>query len=471
MGIMASRTCVFKLIKDIYNKIKKNGVSGYLLVSIGLFMVVTSANLDMASHLLKWAETFFSPAHAALYASVAIMILGTIWIYRQQISYRQQIKQRSIHNYDNRDKHELLIYPKFLNPLYLLIEFPFPAKLVCIGVVILTLAGPLDLAWHTAFGIDGLLSPSHTVFRIGEAIAGIGALWGIVTSSRVTNYKPIKNDDIDRTSDMSQVKHKIDKVSVDNSDTSANPVTGGDSTAYLNHYHTLYPLFIVIAVAAVWRTATGFTSMVTLPYSNTINFHWNPDPFLAVVIATICFPFFTSIMLFCSFILGNYNLDDGSRGIRVRLGERRAKFGILTSTAAAYMLITIFTSILPFKFMVPSIPWYTLNIIPIFAVDVLLTVVYANTMSSKNDKTIVRCIAGAVLGLTFITLYYPYIGLTYSELVSPHQFLRLDNIGTYFKTMGEVFPWIIVPSIASGIFGMIVGSKILALKAQQRPIN
>jgi hypothetical protein len=459
-------------MKDIYNKIKKNDVSGYVIVSIGLFMVVTAANLDMASHFLNWAETFFSPAHGALYTSVAIMVLGSILIYRQQVSYKQQIKESSIHNYDNHHKHELIVYRSILNRFNLFLGFSSPAKLVCIGVVILILAGPFDLAWHTAFGLDGLLSPSHTLFRIGEAIAGIGALWGIVTTSGVTNYKPNNNDDKGKAIDMSQVNHQIDKVSADNSDSCANPPTNGNSNSRLNHYHRLYPLFIVISVAALWRTAAGFTGMVTLPFSNTVYFNFNPNPFLAVYIASICFPFFTSIMLFCSFKLGNYNFDDSLRGVKARIVQWRAKFGILTSTGFAYMLITIFTTFLPNRFLVPSIPWYVLNIIPIIAVDVLLTLVYANPFSSNTNKRIVKYSAGAILGLISITLQYPYVAITYSELIPPHQVLRPDNISMiYLKTMAEVWPWLIVPSIAGGIFGIIVGSKILAYKAQPRPIK
>ena len=44
---------------------------------------------------------------------------------------------------------------------------PLAVKLVTIGAIMLVAAGPFDYAWHLAFGLDGLLSPSHAVLTIG----------------------------------------------------------------------------------------------------------------------------------------------------------------------------------------------------------------------------------------------------------------------------------------------------------------
>ena len=55
--------------------------------------------------------------------------------------------------------------------------------------------------------------------------------------------------------------------------------------------------------------------------------------------------------------------------------------------------------------------------------------------------------------------------------MQPPNFQGRYNIDIiYFKTMEE-FPWVIVPAIASGIDGIIVGSKLLAFEGQQRPIR
>jgi hypothetical protein len=439
-------------IKDIFSKIKKNYTFGYLLVSIGLFMVVTTANLDMASHLLKWAETFFSPAHAALYTSVAVMIVGSICVYFQQVSLKMETLENSATINGNANSRDLKVNIGFLKIL------PIEAKLVCIGAIILALAGPFDLAWHTAFGIDGLLSPSHATFRIGEAIAGIGALWGIVSSSGVIKNKPREKNH--RTIERNELNNNKSKEcgNISYFTTDSKPNTYG--IARPKNPHILYPLFIIISVVAIWRTATGFTSMVTLPFSNTINFQWNPDPNLAIMLASFFFPFFTSVMLFCSFRLGFYGVDNRSSDKNSKLDVRHYKFGILTFTALAYMLITLTTSILPNKFIVSTIPWYLLNLIPILAVDILLTFLYRRPNNNDTNNRKVKLISGAVLGLTFMTLYYPYVGLTYSELLQPSEFPRAETLSLfYFRAMGEIFPWLVIPAVASGIFGIMIVSK------------
>ena len=444
-------------IKEIFSKIKKNYTFGYSLVSIGLFMVVTTANLDMASHLLKWAETFFSPAHAALYTSVAVMIVGSICVYFQQVSLKMETLKNSATSNGSANSHDLKVKDSNDNIGFLRI-LPIEAKLVCIGMIILALAGPFDLAWHTAFGIDGLLSPSHATFRIGEAIAGIGALWGIVSSSGVIKNKPREKNH--RTIEHNELNNNTRKGYGNISYFATDSIPNTYGIIRPKNPHILYPLFIIIGVVAIWRTATGFTSMVTLPFSNTINFQWNPDPHLAIMLASFFFPFFTSVMLYCSFRLGVHSVDNRSSDKNSKLDVRRYKFGILTFTALAYMLITLTTSILPNKFIVSTIPWYLLSIIPILAVDILLTFFYRcpNHNDTKNRK--VKLISGAVLGLTFMTLYYPYVGLTYSELLQPNEFPRAETLGLfYFSAMGEIFPWLVIPAVASGIFGIMIVSK------------
>ncbi|MGA7692746.1 MAG: hypothetical protein WCA61_10595, partial [Nitrososphaeraceae archaeon] len=54
--------------------------------------------------------------------------------------------------------------------------------------------------------------------------------------------------------------------------------------------------------------------------------------------------------------------------------ERRVTgFGILSLTGAAFIVINIATSIIPNEHLVPTIPFYVLNILPIIAADILLT--------------------------------------------------------------------------------------------------
>jgi hypothetical protein len=384
------------------------------------------------------------------------MIVGSICVYFQQVSLKIETLKNGAALNGNANSRDSKI--KHHNNIGFLKILPIEAKLVCIGVIILAFAGPFDLAWHTAFGIDGLLSPSHATFRIGEAIAGIGALWGIVSSSGIIENKPREKNR--RTIERNELNNDMRKEYGNISYFATDSIPNTYGIIRPKNPHILYPLFIIVAVVAIWRTATGFTSMVTLPFSNTIHFQWNPDPYLAIMLASFFFPFFTSIMLYCSFRLGFYSVDNRSGNKNSKLDIQRCKFGILTFTGLAYMLITITTSILPNKFIVSTIPWYLLNIIPILAVDILLTFFYGRPNNNDTNNRKVKLISGAVLGLTFMTLYYPYVGLTYSELLQPNEFPRAETLSLfYFRAMGEIFPWLIIPAVASGIFGIMIVSK------------
>src|SRR5574342_322712 len=171
---------IVQLIKETYNRIKSDNVAGFLVISIGLIVGTPSANLDMANHWLSKPETFFSPSHGGVYTGVAIVIFGSIWVLKN--AYRQQTKHKK--DVDPRGKTHTLEYftPHrwFFND-----DIPLSVKLVFYGVIITTLAGPFDFAWHTVFGLDGLLSPSHATFRIGDALCAIGALLGIISTHPV----------------------------------------------------------------------------------------------------------------------------------------------------------------------------------------------------------------------------------------------------------------------------------------------
>ena len=214
------------------------------------------------------------------------------------------------------------------------------------GIIILILAGPFDFAWHAAFGLDGLLSPPHAVFRAGQAMCGIGALLGIVSIYGGTNSQP---------------RNKTEVWS--------------------------YPISIIITVAALWAGFVRIINMVTLPFSNTGYFDLNPDPIVAAVIATIAFPLLNSLMLYCSFRLGNLH-NQPSEGIKGTITEEHyhPKFGILTITATAYLAIITFTIIASNKNLLPTAPLYALNVIPILIIDILLTKVSSNPARRTSKK-------------------------------------------------------------------------------------
>ena len=87
----------------------------------------------------------------------------------------------------------------------------------------------------------------------------------------------------------------------------------------------------------------------------------------------------------------------------------------------SFIVINICTSILPNEYLVSTLPFYVLNILPIFAADILLTKVSADSgkhnSSNGKEKEIGKYLAGAILGLTFFTMYFPLITHTYNEVL------------------------------------------------------
>ena len=376
-------TSTVQLMLHFNEKAKRNPITGYILVSLGVLLSASSGSWDITNHLLNRPETFFSPPHAGLYLGVAIVLSGSIMMLRYY---------RSSSNISNNDH-------RYINKL---IHLPLPMKLVIIGAVMLVSAGPFDFAWHSAFGLDGLLSPSHSVLTIGMAISSIGALLGMLSSN---------NDQNDQNNNKS---------------------------------HAVSPILIVIGIIPVWIIVSGLIHMVSLPFSDTEYFKFNPDPTLAAIIATLAFPFIVSFILFSSFELS------------VRSGRTKGMFGILSITGAIFIIINLSTAILTNEHLIPTIPFYILNIIPIVAVDIILS-----KLSIPKTK-IVNYVAGAILGSTFLMLYYPLITHTYNEvLLNPQTVWPSLTSSIYFKMIDAVYPLIVIPAMATGILGTIISTKLI----------
>src|SRR5215216_2940105 len=103
---------------------------GCILVSLGIFTSATGGSWDITNHLLNKPETFFSPPHAVLYSGVASAVVGTVLVFSASRSGDGATG-----------------------------KMIWPVKLVIAGVVMLISAAPVDFGWHSAFGLDGLLSP------------------------------------------------------------------------------------------------------------------------------------------------------------------------------------------------------------------------------------------------------------------------------------------------------------------------
>jgi hypothetical protein len=275
-------------------------------------------------------------------------------------------------------------------------------------------AGPFDFAWHTAFGFDGLLSPSHAVLTTGMVLCGIGAFLGLVSED---NYCRIM----------------ITKIGTRRTNKDSYRSAGLRSS-----------LYIIISITAVWITVSGIIHMVSLPFSDTDYFKFNPNPVLAGLIATLCFPFLVSFILFTSWKLTN-------------------KFGVLSASGMIFIFINLTTAILPNENLVPTIPFYMINVIPIIIIDMLLSLPTLGVSLSQTQKKLVNLIAGTILGLIFFMLYFPLITHTYNEVsINPQMVWPSVTASIYFGIIDEIYPLLIFSSVALGIIGILLSLKLIS---------
>jgi hypothetical protein len=191
-------------------------LAGYVLVSLGVLLAAAAGSWDINNHLLNKPETFFAPPHAVLYAGAGATVTGAAILF---LTSRRAGKTIG------------------------------PIKLVVAGVVMLVAAGPVDFAWHSAFGLDGLLSPPHFVLVSGMLASSVGAFAGMAYHGSMA-FKEVR----------------------------------------------LTPVLIIIGALPVWLAASGMIDMFSLPFSDTDYFDFNPHPALGAGVATLAFPVLMSVL-------------------------------------------------------------------------------------------------------------------------------------------------------------------------------
>ncbi len=394
-------------IRHFKNRIETDPSIPMIIVSLGILLTASSGSWDITNHLLNRPETFFSPPHAGLYSGVVLVLFGSLTTYRY---YRRGNKIS-----DNNNRKSL--------PTYL--------RIILIGIVMLISAGPLDFAWHTAFGLDGLLSPPHAVLTMGMVLCSIGAFLGLTSNNNSYNKMRTKTN-------MQRLDDGDGYSTFELKNTSSNNTTTLDKRS---------SLYIIVSITAIWITVSGIIHMVSLPFSDTDFFKFNPNPILAGLIATLCFPFLVSFVLFTSW-------------------EITKKFGVLSATGMIFIFINLITTILPNENLVPAIPFYLINVIPIIAIDALLSLPSLGISSSSSSfsqtrKGIVSILTGTVLGLTFFMLYFPLITHTYNEVsTNPQPVWPSVTASIYFEMIDEMYPILVISSMAAGILGVVVSSKL-----------
>lgn len=219
---------------------------GYTLVSLGILLAAGGGSWDINNHLLNKPETFFAPPHMLLYSGVGATVTGAVILL-----LTSRLTGRTIR----------------------------PVKVVVAGAMMLIAAGPIDFAWHSAFGLDGLLSPPHFVLVSGMVASSTGALAGMVYHGSMA----------------------------------------------FREFRLFTPL-IIIGVLPVWLAASGVIDMFSLPFSKTGYFDFNPHPVLGVTVATLAFPVLISTLACISSALSGRRF-----GVVTAVGAAFIATNVLTS--------------------------------------------------------------------------------------------------------------------------------------------
>jgi hypothetical protein len=352
---------------------------GCSLVSIGICVSTSGGSWDITNHLLNKPETFFSAPHAVLYSGIALAMLGSTVMFQDW--WRSSVGQ----HFYSKPKISII--------------------LVLGGIAMLVVAGPIDFSWHSAFGLDGLLSPPHFILLTGMVTSSIGSMLGITLCINRNIFK-----------------------------TSGSRDKGGDNGLTRTGQKPISYILTIISIMPVWISLDGLVCMFSLPFSNTQYFHFNPDASMAAVLATVAYPFLISLILCLSFGLGT------------------KRFGILSVIGAIYLMINIITVIIPNESLIPTLPFYLVNMIPIIIADTLLSIL--------DNKFYSLCIAGGIMGSIFFMIQYPLITHIYNEVFTKQPVWPSLTSSIYFGMISNIYPLIIGPAIAMGMVGAIVGYKI-----------
>ena len=332
---------------------------GNFFVSLGILLVTVGGSWDITNHLLNKPESFFSLPHALMYFGVVISLSGASFSF---FGWKNLTILRN--NYSS------------------------SLKITLVGISLLIGAGPFDFIWHSAFGLDGLLSPPHLILISGMFLSSLGGMIGISKYLRISN--------------------------------------AGKNSSYLS----------VLAVLPFWLSGSGLVSSLSLPFSNTDYFKFNPDPVVGFFVAMIGFPFLISISVLLVFRLSDF------------------RFGSISILGGIFLLISGFTAIIPNFAILDSLLFYSLNLMPFVISDLVL-------LFDRSKKSVM--FVGGLLGSLFYMIYYPYVVYTFNELLLGKLVSPSLIFFVYFELIEDVLIFTMIPAILMGLL-----ASLLSIKLSQR---
>jgi hypothetical protein len=207
---------------------------------------------------------------------------------------------------------------------------------------------------------------------------------------------------------------------------------------------SLYTTLTIIGILPIWMSLSGLIYMFSLPFSDTEYYNFNLEPTTAATIATVSFPFLISFILVSLFKLTN------------EIGNKKRNFGAISITGSIFIIIAIVTMMIPNKSLIPTIPFYVLNLIPIIIADIFL--------SRLPLKRMFIYTSGGILGSSFFMLYYPMITHIYNEVLSNQSVWPSLTAQIYFDMITQIYPLVVLPAVGVGILGTIISNRLINRK-------
>jgi len=190
---------------------------------------------------------------------------------------------------------------------------------------------------------------------------------------------------------------------------------------------------IIVSFIPVWFSITGLFYSFSLPFSKTDYFDFNPNPIFAAGFASVAYPFLISTILVSSAIFA------------------KNRFGVATIVGASYLGIMTLSAVIPNHTLVPTIPFYLSNMIPIVLGDYILS----RAKTSRHAM-----VAGAIFGSTFYFMYYPLVTYTYNEVTLDKLMWPSLTSMIYFEMIPMVAPFLIASGAVVGALAIKFAQKI-----------
>jgi hypothetical protein len=379
----------------------------YFLLSVGVSLQISGSNWDIVWHGVGNVETFFTPPHLVIYSGVALAA-GSIIGGSVQTAFAIRQKKK--------DATWLISVP---------LSFPFPLKLSAMGCILQLCAGPFDFWWHYQFGFDGLLSPPHAVLAAGMLMAALGALIGI----NIHYYHP-----------QQKSNNRI--------------------------YFSFSKLSLIVGYAVFLMVSIGIILMFTLPFSKGQYFDFNPNPFAALLVASILIPIILGACLYPA-----AKISFSANG--------RIPF-VLSSTVAVIMFIQSATTITSNSYFGWLLPFYLLNIIPAVISDIfILRTLFKKRHTKVIDSEYPRAVnairvsiidhylaASLVVSIFYITLFFPWTIDVYGGYFEPPDTIRTEQ---FFVQL--LIPVVLPVAMPLSIVSALAGGLVTQLLMKSRNLN